>query len=447
MNGEDTVKMTVFNVDFGESIIISDCEENNNLLIDYGSETNTNINYIKNKLSSLKEDKNIEAMITHFHDDHIKGFIDLAKEEAQLFSKIYIPNIFSTYNNSDVDNVTYVEIEIILFFLLNYRFASGKLSLFEFLRAIADVEAELYILQRGDEFESAKTEYITLWPNISEIQFIKDFTKDELRQFFNVIGKELNSPIDLNAEIKEISFLLIRTFLKRSDSIVREDIKEDIKNLDKRIKILVEKARELNKKMGQKRKDELNKWIKRLKCNANKVSIVFQNKLSRIGSNILMTGDIDKCRLNWILENRVTPSIMVHSRFNIIKAPHHGTKEHFVDNLPVTKNIIISNGRTNKTKRGKVSSCYLRYQGRGALINCTNAHKSRCEIRELGQTCQGRCNLFNNKQIEIFYSNIEPFFWWHNYIEGIPELTYKQCNGRRVSSLECYICCKYNEKI
>lgn len=393
--------MTMFNVDFGESILISDFGEYNNLLIDYGSEFDTNIRYIASKLNSIK---NVEALITHFHDDHINGFIDLAKVQAKLFKKVYIPNIFSTYNNYNVNDITLVEMDVILFFLLNYKFNSGNLSLFEFLVAISDSNADLCLLQRGDTFISAGTEYITLWPNISKIKFMRKSTQKELISFLCILEQELDNQINLNNEIKKISSLLSQAFLKRKNTFEKINLSDEIDVLRLSIESLAKAARALNKNgIGNKRRMELDKWIAKLKGDANKVSIVFQNKINTIGSNILMTGDIDNCRLRWILKDIVNPSIKVHKRFNIIKAPHHGTKTYFIDYLPISRNIIISNGATNNVKRGKISSSYLEYVQRGTRLNCTNTYINRCEVLMSGQVCKRKYNCYRGIEVKIFF--------------------------------------------
>lgn len=107
----------MFNVDFGESIIMSDNLNRDNLLIDYGSELDTNIDYIENKIYAIKsENGNIDAMMTHFHEDHINGFINLSLKNPKFFNKIYIPNVFSPYLKRDFRDISYVQIELILFF-------------------------------------------------------------------------------------------------------------------------------------------------------------------------------------------------------------------------------------------------------------------------------------------------------------------------------------------
>lgn len=394
------MNLTLFNVDFGESIMISDSKGADNLLIDYGSEVDTNINYINKSLNSIqKNNKKLQAMMTHFHDDHINGFICLALNSDKLFSRVYIPNIFSTYSNYNVNDITYVEIEILIFFLQNYKVGTGTLSLFELLRAIMGYNGELCILQRGDEFEVGDMEYVTLWPNISEIEFLKYSTINELNYFLSVLSSELEKEVDLRHEINEVANELTRTFFQRCKFYNKKEYESNVIELEEKLKKLKEYAIELNKKnINKNRRDDLNKWIKRLKSNANKISIVFQSKNNIVESNILMTGDIDKYRLNWILNNKLCVKIPIHESFYIIKAPHHGTQSYFVSNLPKSKNILISNGETNKVNRGRISSSYLMYESRGALINCTNSHRARCDLLIKNKSCDGNCNMSINKK-------------------------------------------------
>ncbi|MDU6521381.1 hypothetical protein [Clostridium sp.] len=399
------MKVKMFNVDFGESIMISSLDNYENLLIDYGSETNTNISYIESQLNSIKSNGgNIDAMITHFHDDHINGFINLSRKNPSLFNKVYIPNVFSPYLEKDFNTISYVEIEVILFFLIKCKFNKGRLSLFEMLKSIIVIDGELHIVQRGDIFTFANIKYVTLWPNISEIKFMKDFTEDDLKKFLNIIGEDLDEPVNLSDEINKISSLLSNTYFSMSISDHKMEVKGNIEELEKRIEKLSKSAEELNGKLIYKtKKDKLDKWIKKLGSNLNKISIVFQNEIDKLDNNILMTGDIDFCRLNWIIENKLNRDIQIHKYFNIIKAPHHGTKTHFIDNLPTSKNIIISNGRARNSKRGKVSSSYNVYRKKGALIRCTNSIKERCEFLDSGSKCRGICNKHYHRNEILIY--------------------------------------------
>lgn len=389
----------MFNVDFGESIMISDNLNINNLLIDYGSELDTNIDYIENKIYDIKsENRNIDAMMTHFHEDHINGFINLSSKNPNFFNKIYIPNVFSPYLKTDFNNISYVQIEVILFFLIECKFKlnNNKLSLFELLKALLAFDGEIHILQRGDTFKLADTEYITLWPNISEINFMKFFTEKHLEEFLHTIGQEKYNQFNLVNKINEISDILNKTFLKMTRLEGKKEI--NIEELKKRIEELSDIAKKIK---YDKRKEELDIWIKKIALNANKISIVFQNEINNPENNILMTGDIDKYRLGWIINNKLKIKIDIHKEFNIIKAPHHGTKTYFFGDLPKSKNIIISNGKTpTPNTRGKISSAYKIYEENGTLIRCTNLSDERCDFLENGIRCRGICNK-DKKEIEI----------------------------------------------
>lgn len=388
----------MFNVDFGESIIMSDNLNRDNLLIDYGSELDTNIDYIENKIYAIKsENGNIDAMMTHFHEDHINGFINLSLKNPKFFNKIYIPNVFSPYLKRDFRDISYVQIELILFFLTQCKFNlnNNKLSLFELLKSLVAFDGEIHILQRGDTFKLADTKYITLWPNTSEIKFMKNSTEEYLEEFLRIIGNEF----DLLNKINKISQTLNENFL----NITKIELRKEI-NIDELEKEIYELSYIAKKVKYNDRKEEFDIWMKKIALNANKISIVFQNKIDNSEKNILMTGDIDKYRLGWIINNKLQNKIGIHDKFNIIKAPHHGTKTYFFGKLPESKNIIISNGKTPKpNKRGKISSAYESYEKNGTLIRCTNLSDERCDFLEKGIRCKGICNKDNkdNKEIEI----------------------------------------------
>ena len=305
---------------------------------------------------------------------------------------------------------------------MNYKIDNKKLSLFEMLKAIIKPKGKLCMLSRGDSFISSDIRYITLWPSLSEVKFMKDNTKENLEKFIMKIQGKLHNQIDLMDEIKEVSFLLTKAFIDKGiyDYIVNtEDLGEKIKTdiieleeiinkyieeLEERIGKISKCSKKLNKEvLNTDIEEELNGWIQRLKNNEHKINIVFQNEVDILKNNILMTGDIDIWRLKWIIKNDLNINIPLHIYFNVIKAPHHGTQTHFIKNLPTSKNIIISNGKIKKRKRGTVSLSYRDYRKKGALIRCTNTVKERCDFLNAGYKCNGICNKdYTRKEILIY---------------------------------------------
>ncbi len=106
-----------------------------------------------------------------------------------------------------------------------------------------------------------------------------------------------------------------------------------------------------------------------------------------------MTGDCKTADINKLIDNRIAsfPGYRISHQYEVIKAPHHGTKSHFCNRFPQNALFMISNGEPSSRNRkwGKISDQYgLEYHYKGKCkISCTN---QRCELAEaLGMS---KCN-------------------------------------------------------
>jgi hypothetical protein len=97
-----------------------------------------------------------------------------------------------------------------------------------------------------------------------------------------------------------------------------------------------------------------------------------------------MTGDVEKSTIDEYLAPKLKQN------YKVIKAPHHGTENHYSSKLPQTDNILIS---TRPHKRyGKISKNYRKHANIAAPRYCTNG-KNQCESIDNKQPCNNRnCN-------------------------------------------------------
>ncbi len=112
----------------------------------------------------------------------------------------------------------------------------------------------------------------------------------------------------------------------------------------------------------------------------NKLSIVFQDTGTKDCSKLLMTGDITRSELKKLILGKVPDNMAkIKTQYHLIKAPHHGTKSHFLPDLPMCNIITVSNGSTAHTKWGKIAFEYGALYGsnRHCKILCTN---QRCKL-------------------------------------------------------------------
>ena len=77
----------------------------------------------------------------------------------------------------------------------------------------------------------------------------------------------------------------------------------------------------------------------------NEISIVFQN--FKADRNILFTGDFGK-KMNWsFIEKNRDGLVKLHSCYDVIKIPHHGTDSYyhsFLKRIQATSELMIPNG-------------------------------------------------------------------------------------------------------
>lgn len=89
------MNIKVFNMDFGESILLETPDEK--LLVDCGSVRSEK--YLKDKITIIQNElqqnqKKTSFMLTHFHDDHYKGYIEAYEDKDINFPEpfnIYMP--------------------------------------------------------------------------------------------------------------------------------------------------------------------------------------------------------------------------------------------------------------------------------------------------------------------------------------------------------------------
>lgn len=108
----------------------------------------------------------------------------------------------------------------------------------------------------------------------------------------------------------------------------------------------------------------------------NEISIVFQNYQAE--RNVLFTGDFGKKR-NWLfIENNQDNLVNMHSNYEVIKLPHHGTNSYyhsFTGRIQNTSTVMIPNGYINHnwyvSQKYNIDSVHI-----GNRVIC--AHNTKC---------------------------------------------------------------------
>lgn len=153
------LQMSVFNMEFGESILLK--KNTDALLGDCGSKSNRKvmIDVIGNKIGSPKK---LAFMLTHFHDDHFKYFTEVATQNRKA-DILYLPWLSfrkKTY-------VVLFDVALCLYLLYTKKDLNVSFLLFNHKKYIVQwVKTSGWVraLEQGDIFDLNDTIMEVLWP-------------------------------------------------------------------------------------------------------------------------------------------------------------------------------------------------------------------------------------------------------------------------------------------
>ena len=389
----------IVDVGYGECIVFEG-EKNEIFMVDCGSMNlffkNSSIKF-KDYVSSFiahryKDAQEKSFLLTHFHKDHFCGLKYILKKENNYFSKIYIP--YPAINKDGC--ALLLEMSLYAFSFLKRQQTCTNMSItamfiFDFLWKNSNAK-KVFPLKRDDIFEFSKANFKVLNPFADSFPFSADFVAD-----VEYLDNLLNSSEDtvLISEFFYLRDLFCKEYIS-CNNLCRECESFRDECIQEKIKKLNFYAAELNKLSKEliciDAADEIISFLnnERTRMNysiaQNSSSLVFQNeKESSSGlMNILMTGDATDVILN-LLENDF------FSKYNIIKAPHHGTNVYWSETLNKINcaHMIISNG--SYYAGGKISEKYSRNQ---AVKHCTGSEA--CEYLAKNESCCNRLLFCND---------------------------------------------------
>lgn len=400
------LKVKMLKMGFGECIVVEG-NSTNCLMIDCGSlESAQNSNsYFASAVHTIKSYNNSEAMITHFHEDHINGFkymIDSKNNCGIKFKQVYIPHIFTVGCRYNL-----IDYMLMYHYLENRKNKKNNFSLLDLLRGMVQNYIPFRLLKRGDAFNSCGSDNLVLWPQPMVVYPEKK--QDELKAKLSLPESAVNEIFSISDEICR---LFLRCAADGDRNYSNERILEEIDDLNKRINSIDEKIKD--SESGDYTlycngfsfptdqlsnfddliivKDFKRRLSQAIKDKDNSTSIVFQ---TNIHEDYLFTGDVPASILKKIITNAYHDGIVVHDRFFAIKAPHHGTTKHyckklFDDNLIIRKELVfISCGNGGKGSY-KISSSYFSNNHR---LVCTNDTYTKCDSRICPHINTKGCNI------------------------------------------------------
>lgn len=388
---EETTTKAIFNntgsVESKNSIIhkmLVDCGSKNADLPVYG-----NFDYFVDSVyrDIFDSPNNIQvkryALLTHFHEDHYKGFLQLSDKlknnDENRFDKFYVPYI--TWSNKKA--FVFVKAAIYLYYF-GPKQEESSFFLFkqiQMLRNSVRDLSDICCLKTDDTFKFGDVQFNVLWPDFpkgthakkienllakidNEIKNEQEFNKltdkflSNLSRFYEVINNDDKKNSNNNEQI-------IDNILKsQQDCLILLDTKRN--NLTKKSNDLISMIIELKKLF---------------KDGINATSIVFCDS----NNQLLMMGDVTsdvvdtylfKEKWEYIKDGDVV--------FNYLKAPHHGTGTHYTINIPATKNILISTGKFGSYR--KISDDYYEHRLSEGRKICSSGNDWCCVIKK-GRRC------------------------------------------------------------
>lgn len=405
------MKIKMYNVGFGEAVLLKKSADGReeNLLVDFGSDTpenciadigqttGKNVNVTTEIYNDTKGEE-VSVLLSHFHMDHICGVLETDLLDHVCLKRTYIPNLLLMQSRDNTYSFLQIQILRELFeSVYLYEEKKIKFSLYDLLVKLTNSNATLQFVKAGDHFDFAGDSYSVLWPDFGKIKVNKKVS-DSLTKLLRLIDADFNDNGEYTLRfIDEYIGALCDAYRRYEET--RGDVKIDldyIKNLQNRITeyyfpLLINQNKQIMKLIAAS--------IESIKCQENRISVVFQDFPRELEANLLMTGDIPRPEIKKI-ESQIED---VH--YKVIKAPHHGTPTYYWKNLPKSDTIMISNGEPRSQHRnwGKIAYEYAGFynSNKKCKIICTNY---RCQMEDLQQRGAQRCNpLCRNQAISGDY--------------------------------------------
>ena len=349
-------------MEFGDCFLFTEPgEEDSCLLVDCGSKV---INSCGNVINDIHRDisryKKKEALITHFHQDHIDGLTELTKKGI-AFHKVYVPNIFECAYPGYV-TVDLLEGILSLGGIRSKDLTVDRIPLIRFLRMITASGAPIELLDRSKDFSFGKTNMEVLWPAVHMLPVQQEWDRIERM----LIDAGMDVFVTLQSAAERVCAIVLNR--QEGDSTTLGEIEEDILRL-------IQQTEGISPDLRNRIRARLHKM-------AHEYNIVFQGNESDRG--VLFTGDINAKELRRIAENSVMPQKPLYKKYFIYKAPHHGTGEpHYFHFAPyfASDYVAVTNGNAQR-KYGKISFDYNNRTAVGISgyeMKCTNTNGARCE--------------------------------------------------------------------
>ena len=323
-------RIEMYKVGFGDCFICSDKNNRYKMLIDCGKfRGSLSANIVQEINNSLSNSTNY-LMVTHFHNDHFSGLKKLDKNLN--FERIYLPNFIT-------ENILTLE-----FAMLANKSISGDEKYQTALNLITSIPTIARHFVRGTRISFLNRKYgiaskttngldsfRILWPDMS-------YTEAYAKELREVLKAEITD--DSYNILKEYANKYIHLISSRSDNgIFYASNGENNNQEDETIMAFERLIEDFIRSVHLDLPERLLRKFSRIQ---NNISLCFDNVSSHNSSPVLFLSDIPKNEYK-----KIVKTTDLSDYYYAIKVPHHGTAKYFIDNLPESRYLFITNDNSH----------------------------------------------------------------------------------------------------
>lgn len=338
------------------------------------------------------------ALLTHFHEDHYKGFLKLSdklKNDEDKFDKFYVPYI--TWSNKKALIFVKAAVYLYCFGLKQEESSFFLFKQIQMLRNSVKNLSDICCLKTDDTFKFGNVKFKVLWPEFPKGTHAKKI-ENLLAKIDDVINNKNELSMLTDKFLNNLSrfYELINNNDKKKSNDTEQIIDEILKSQQDFLRLLNTQRNTFTEKSN-----DFFSMIEKLKTlfkeGVNATSIVFCDN----NCKLLMMGDVTSDVIDTHLFKKNWEYIKSEDVvFNYLKAPHHGTGTHYTINIPATKKILVSTGKFGSY--GKISDDYYEHRlSEGSKI-CTSGNDW-CNVIKKGKRCKNgsMCEISDNHKDNV----------------------------------------------
>jgi len=374
------------NVNWGDCHIIKTFEGNHvqaTFTVDFGSKSGEK--KIKSVISDYKKnyetisENNKYGLLTHYHHDHMNGFLSAIINHKVGYNTFYLPKMIPMQKKKELSPPA-----LLFFFSLMLKpgsqyFNDSKANI-RLINELLSNGTSVKLVEKGDAITILSNTYNVLWPDFNELRPEYTSLDTVYKDLELIVDREILDMIDKN---------LINKYLNHMSLETSEELESEIEEVNARFNERFYN----NEKISTLVKEKFFRYLSR-RCksisrnNLNKYSVVLHEE-----DRILLLADITEGVFDNYIKKEMRSNLKLSGKYLIMKAPHHGTDSgHYSHLFPSCKHIIINNYPTSRYK-GVSNSYYLQYKLKNIdHIWCMNEHlNAKCLANNLALSC-GVCH-------------------------------------------------------